>query len=85
MELELRSCDALGDDKTRGDQEVENAFEEFMVNKKHPNPQEDKHAKLHQKSTVDIYTRIVRNFILPTFHKVYEPFHSPWLFDSTTP
>ena len=36
-------------------------------------------------STVGMYTRALKNDILPAFHNLFEPFDSRWLLDCTSP
>ena len=66
-----------------GDEEVLKQFETFMKNKtKRGNESED---FLSDVSTVGMYTRALKNDLLPAFHQLFEPFDSRWILDCTTP
>ena len=83
LEKELRAIDQMSAKEVDGDEEVLKQFETFMKNKtKRGNESED---FLSDVSTVGMYTRALKNDLLPAFHQLFEPFDSRWILDCTTP
>ena len=85
LELELRAVDDIKNIDLEGDDEIENQFRLFMQAKKRRLTKEGKFAKLKEVSTVEMYTKVIRNVILPAFHDMISPFDARWLLDCTTP
>ena len=78
VEKELRNVDAMKNLQLAGDDAIENKFRSYMQQKK-------KRKNMKQVSTVEIYTKVVRNHILPAFHSLVNPFDARWLLDCKTP
>jgi hypothetical protein len=85
LEEELRAVDAIENLQVEGDEEIENQFKLFMESKKKRMKKEGGFSKMKQVTTVDLYTRVVRTFILPALHSLVSPFDARWLLDCTTP
>ena len=83
LERELREIDKLEAKEVDGDKEVLQQFETFMRNK--TNRSNDSEEYSSTVSTVGMYTRALKNDILPAFHNLFEPFDSRWLLDCTSP
>ena len=75
LELELRDIDQLKSKEADGDSFILEQFESFMRKKSN---------KDHEVSTVKMYTSAIKNDVLPTFHKLFEPFDARWLIDCTS-
>ena len=82
LELELRSIDRLERKESDGDFEILDQFEKFMRKKSRKKLQGGGYSS--DVSTVGMYTRAIRNDILPAFHKLVQPFHGSWIIDCTT-
>ena len=83
LEKELRQIDKLEAKEVDGDLEVLNQFEQFMKQKTSRNNESQGYET--QVSTVGMYTRALKNDLLPAFHQLFQPFDSPWILDCTTP
>ena len=83
LEKELRQVDNLEAKEVDGDLEVLNQFETFMKQK--TSRSNESHGYETQVSTVGMYTRALKNDLLPAFHQLFKPFDSRWILDCTSP
>ena len=83
LERELRDIDKLEAKEVDGDQEVLQQFETFMRNKTKRSDDAGEYSSTV--STVGMYTRALKNDILPAFHTLFDPFDSRWILDCTSP
>ena len=83
LERELREIDKLEAKEVDGDQEVLQQFETFMRNKTKRSDDAGEYSTTV--STVGMYTRALKNDILPAFHTLFDPFDSRWILDCTSP
>ena len=83
LEKELRQIDMLEAKEVDGDLDVLNQFEKFMKQKTSRNTENQGYET--QVSTVGMYTRALKNDLLPAFHQLFQPFDSRWILDCTSP
>ena len=84
LESDLRSIDTMENEAIKGDEEIVSKFKMFMKKKTMGAKKQEGYALLKEKSTVGIYTRAVKDYILPAFHDLFTPFDSRWILDCTT-
>ena len=84
LELELRMVDCIKNPKQAGDDEIVSKFYQFMQVKKKKANKVGEFSKLKQVSTVDMYTRAVKNSLIPAFHRLVTPFDARWILDCET-
>ena len=85
IEVKLREVDALINTEIEGDNIIVEKFTEFMRSKRHKESKEEGYSRQAEPSTITMYAKVVRNDILPSFHKLISPFDSRWLIDCVTP
>ena len=84
LELQLRAVDDMENTEIEGDNMIVEKFAEFMRNKRHKGSKEEGFSKQTEPTTINMYSKVVRNDILPSFHKLVSPFDSRWLIDCVT-
>ena len=85
VEIGLREVDLLEPENQKGNYEVLGEFNTFMKNKTNPKCETEKSPYQKDVSTVGMYTRAIKLYLLPAFHRLFDPFDASWLIDCDTP
>ena len=84
LEIDLRGIDSLTNEANLGDEDITKKFNSYMKTKTMGSKKQSGYALMKEPSTVAIYTRAVKNHILPAFHDLFSPFDARWIIDCTT-
>ena len=85
IEIKLRAIDMMENETIEGDNKIVQQFSDFMRNKQPKTSNDEVFSKQTEPSTIELYSKVVRNDILKTFHTLVVPFDSLWLIDCVTP
>ena len=84
IEVKLRAIDMMENENIEGDNIIVQKFSDFMRNKHRKSSNDVIFSKQTEPSTIELYSKVVRNDILKSFHKLVVPFDSRWLTDCVT-
>ena len=84
LELELQKIDHSNTKEYEGDDEIIRKFRNHMSKTSTSGSTKGEFEKLHEPSTVLMYTRAIEKDVLKAFHTLFTPFNSSWLLDCTT-